>query len=161
MGDFYSHNIIWGSKTTNKRGQTLEKVIHSNNLCLCYQKSQTHLDPSPGTFSAIDITLSDSSVFIDNNWRVYKDPCDSDYYPIIMKNSTIENSEPQTKPPQWNFKKANWLSYKKLSLTTLIPKSNTNKEEFIIHFTNTLITITNKIIPQTRMNHGSQRCAKT
>ena len=38
---------------------------------------------------------------------------------------------------------------KTLCLTTLIPESNTNQEEPIIHFTNTLITITNKTIPKT------------
>ena len=64
MGDFNSHNIIWGSKTTNKRGQTLEKIINSNNLCLHNQKSQLHHDLSLGIFSAIDLTLSDPSILI-------------------------------------------------------------------------------------------------
>ena len=50
MGDFNSHNIIWGSKMTNKRGQILEKIINSNNLCLPNQNSQTHLNPSSGSF---------------------------------------------------------------------------------------------------------------
>ena len=99
MGDFNSHNIIWGSKTTNKRGQILEKIINSNNLCLLNQNSQTHLNPSSGSFSAIDLTLSNPSIFTDYNCRVYKDPCSSDHYPIILENSTIKNSEPQIKPP--------------------------------------------------------------
>ena len=149
--NFNSHNIIWGSKTINKRGQILKTIINSNNLCLHNQNSQTHLNQSSGSFSAIDLTLSDPSIFTDYNWRVYKDLCGSDHYPIIMKNSTIKNSEQQIKPPRWNFKRANWQSYKKLCLTTLIPESNTNQEEPIIHFTNTLITIVNKTIPQ---NHN-------
>ena len=70
MGDFNSHNIIWVSKTTNKRGQILEKIINRNNLCLYNQNSQTHLNPSSGSFSAIDLTLSDPSIFTDYNWRV-------------------------------------------------------------------------------------------
>ena len=59
---------------TNKRGQILEKITNSNNLCLHNQNSQTHLNPSSGSFSAIDLTLSDPLIFIDYNWRVYKDP---------------------------------------------------------------------------------------
>ena len=161
MGDFNSHNIIWGSKMTNKRGQILEKIINSYNLCLHNQNSQTHLNPSSGSFSAIDLTLSDPSIFTDYNWRVYKDPFGSDHYPIIMENSTIKNSEPQIKPLWRNFKRANWKSYKKLCLTTLIPESNTNQEEPIIHFTNTLITIANKTIPKTTINYGSQKSSKT
>ena len=105
MGDFNSHNIIWGSKTTNKRGQILEKIINrhkgivrSPDLSIYNQNSQTHLNPSPGLFSAIELTLSDPSIFTDYNWSVYKDPCGSDHYPMIIENSTIKNSEPQIKP---------------------------------------------------------------
>ena len=32
MEDFKSHNIIWGNKTMNKRGQTFKKIINRNNL---------------------------------------------------------------------------------------------------------------------------------
>ena len=61
--DFNSHNIIW-SKTTNKRGKTLENTI---NLCLQQQKFQIHLEPSTSTFSAINLTLSDPAIFIEYN----------------------------------------------------------------------------------------------
>ena len=151
MGDFNSHNILWGSKTTNKRGQTLEKIINNNNLCLHNRKAQTHLSSSSGTFSAIDLTLSDPATFIEYNWRVHEDSCGSDHFPIIIENTKPGKSDPQTvsKTPRWNFKKANWQAYKKLCLDTLIPETNTNQEEPIIHFTNTLIDIANKTIPKT------------
>ncbi len=54
---------------------------------------QVTFDPSSGTFPAIDLTLSDPSIFIEYNWKVYKDPYSSDYYPRIMENTIIENSE--------------------------------------------------------------------
>ena len=109
-------------------------------LILKNQKSQTHLDSSLSTLSTIDLTLIDTSIFIDCNWRVYEDSFNNDHYPIIMENTIIENSEPQriTKSLRWNFRKAIWQSYKKLCFTTLIPESNINQEESIIHFTNTL-----------------------
>ena len=59
--------------------------------------TNNHLNPSSGSFSAIDPSFSDTSIFTDYNWRVYKDTCGSDHYPIIMENSTIKNSEPQIK----------------------------------------------------------------
>ena len=34
MGDFNSHNIVWGCKEINKKGKILEKIINKNNLCL-------------------------------------------------------------------------------------------------------------------------------
>ena len=151
MGDFNSHNILWGSRTTNKKGQTLEKIINNNNLCLHNRKAQTHLSSSSGTFSAIDLTLSDPATFIEYNWRVHEDSCGSDHFPIIIENTKPGKSDPQTvsKTPRWNFEKANWQAYKKLCLDTLIPETNTNQEEPIIHFTNTLINIANKTIPKT------------
>ena len=93
MGDFNSPNIISGAKTTNKRGQIIEKILNNNNLCLNNRNSQTHLYPSSGLISAIDLTLIDLSVFIDYNWRVYKDPSSSDHDPIIMENSTIKKNQ--------------------------------------------------------------------
>ena len=115
MGDFNSHNILWGSRTTNNRGQTLEKIINNNNLCLHNWKVQTHLSSSSGTFSAIDLTLSDPATFIEYNWRVHEDSCGSDHFPIIIENTKPGKSDPQTvsKNPRWNFKKANWQAYKK------------------------------------------------
>ena len=73
-----------------------------------------------------------------------------------MENTIIENSKPKTipKPPQCDFKKANWQSYKNLCLTTLISESNTNEEEPLIHITDILIIIANKTIPITT-NPGS------
>ena len=119
MGDFNSHNILWGSRTTNKRGQTLEKIINNNNLCLHNQKAQTHLSSSSGTFSAIDLTLSDPATFIEYNWRVHEDSCGSDHFPIIIENTKPGKSDPQTvsKTPRWNSKKQTGKPTKNYALT--------------------------------------------
>ena len=134
-----------------KEVRPLKKIINNNNLCLHNRKAQTHLSSSSGTFSAIDLTLSDPATFIEYNWRVHEDSCGSDHFPIIIENTKPGKSDPQTvsKTPRRNFKKANWQAYKKLCLDTLIPETNTNQEEPIIHFTNTLINIANKTIPKT------------
>ena len=81
----------------------------------------------------------------------HKDPCGNDHDPMMIENTMIGNLELQsiTKLPWWTFEKANWKSYKKLCLTLLIPETITNQEESIIHFTNTLITIANKMISKT------------
>ena len=99
MGDFNSHNILWGSRRTNKRGQTLEKINNNNNLCLHNRKAQTHPSSSSGTFSAIDLTLSDPATFIEYNWRVHEDSCGSDHFPIIIENTKPGKSDPQPQKP--------------------------------------------------------------
>ena len=88
-----------------KRGQILEK-INSNNLCLHNQNSQTLLNPSSGSFFAIDLTLSNPSIYTDYNWRVYKDPCCSDHYPIIMEKFTMKKLRTTNKTPTMEFQKS-------------------------------------------------------
>ena len=56
------------------------------------------------------------------------------------------------KIPMMEFQKSKQEILQKLCLSTLIPESNTNQEEPIIHFTNTLITIENKTIPKTTIS---------
>ena len=34
LGDFNSHNNLWGCKDTNKKGKMLERVINENDMCL-------------------------------------------------------------------------------------------------------------------------------
>ena len=54
-----------GNLKTNKKGRDLEKLINDNNLCIWNDKSPTYLNPSTGSYSAIDIILSDPSSYMD------------------------------------------------------------------------------------------------
>ena len=114
-------------------------------------KLQTHLDPSLCTFSARNLTLSDPSIFIDYKWKVYKNPCCSDHYPIINEKHydwklRTTNSD---KIPTMEFLISKLAILQKLYLTTLIPETDTNQEP-MIYFTNILITISNKTILKTQ-----------
>ena len=132
--------------STIKRDQTGLTATNSEAI-LQDKNSQTHLNRSAGSFSAIDLTPSDTSIFTDYNWRVYTDPCSSDHYPIIMENSTIK----KFRTTSIKFQKSKLAILQKLCLITLIPESNTNQEEPIIHFTDILINIANKTSPK---NHN-------
>ena len=72
MEDFNSHNLIYVTKTTNKRGKTLEK---KSSIATIYaytvRNLRLRLDSSSVTLSAIDLFLSDPSIFRDYNWRIY------------------------------------------------------------------------------------------
>ena len=41
FGDFNSHNTMWGCRSTNHKGKTLENIINNNNLCLFSKTSPT------------------------------------------------------------------------------------------------------------------------
>ena len=114
--------------------------------------SDSSFDPSSGTFSAIDLTLSYTSILIGYNWRVYKDPCGSDHYPVIMKNTinwklrTTNNFQIPTIKLK---KKRNKLAIlqKTIPYYTNPLETNTYQGKPIIHVT--LIIMANKIILKT------------
>ena len=90
MGDFNSHSNVWGCRDTDQKGRIIEDVINRNNLLLYNNKSYTYLHPGTGTYSAIDLTLADASIFLDYSWKVHDDTCGSDHFPIILENSGPE-----------------------------------------------------------------------
>ena len=65
MGDFNSHSNVWGCRDTDNKGRIIEDVINRNNLLLYNNKSFTYLHPGTGTYSAIELTLADSSICLD------------------------------------------------------------------------------------------------
>ena len=64
MGDFNSHSNGWGCRDTDQKGRIID-VINRNNLLLYNNKSYTYLHPGTGTYSDIDLTLADASIFLD------------------------------------------------------------------------------------------------
>ena len=72
-------------------------------------KSNTYLHPATGTYSTIDLSLCDPSLFLDYNWKVHDDTCGSDYLPILLEDSTDELS---IRTPNWNMGKSNWDGFK-------------------------------------------------
>ena len=145
LGDFNSHNTIWGCRSTNHKGQTLENIINSNNLCLFNKKSPTHLDPSSATYSAIDLTLCDTSLFLDFTWRVYEDTCGSNHFPVVF-----ESLHPQDDDlPRWRLNKVNWEEFHSQCQKHLI----VNNTETIPEFSKKLINIVKTCIPHNPTIH--------
>ena len=109
MGEFNSHNEIWRSKKTDKKGKVIESSLNRHQLCIYNNKSNTYLHPATGTYSAKDLTICDPSLFLDYKWKVHDDTCGSDYLPILLEDSTDELSK---RTPSWNIGKANWDRFK-------------------------------------------------
>ena len=67
-------------------------------------KSQTYLDPSRATYSAIDLTLSDLGVFLYFYWRFYEDICGSGYFLIAIESVNLQAED----LPRWKLNQDNW-----------------------------------------------------
>lgn len=95
MSDFNSHSTFWGGKPTNTKGRRIAEFSYNNDLCLLNDGSSTFLHPGYGTYSAIDLTLCEPEIVTDFSWQVWKDPCGSDHYPLIIT-STEEDIQQDT-----------------------------------------------------------------
>ena len=149
MGDFNSHSNVWGCRDTDQKDRILQDVIKRYNLLLYNNKSYTYLHPGTGTYSAIDLTLADASIFLDYSWNVHDDTCGSDHFPIILENSGPELDE---KIPQWNLTRAKWDEFKNSCNLKLKSDANDTVEDNITYFSKTLISIAEESIPRTSSN---------
>ena len=149
MGDFNSHSNVWGCRDTDQKGRIIEDVINRNNLLLYNNKSYTYLHPGTGTYSALDLTLADASIFLDYSWKVHDDTCGSDHFPIILENSGPELDD---KIPRWNLRRAKWDEFKNSCILKLKTDANDTVEDNITYFSKTLISIAEESIPRTSSN---------
>ncbi len=104
------------------------------------------MHPANGTYSAIDLSITDASLIQDFNWSVHDDLCGSDHFPTILESVT---TTPQSSVPRWNFNKADWgrfadLCHEKITLDTFQDDSDP-----IQSFTNVLTAIATECIAKT------------
>ena len=136
LGDFNSHNPLWGGNTLDGKGQRVEQFMDNHSLCFLNDGSYTYLHPGYGTYTAIDLTITQPNLLLDFSWRVLDDLCGSDHFPIVIK-----HQGPATggREPGWR-------------LEALLPYSLTadihNSPEAIASFTDTLISIADETVPK-------------
>ena len=85
LGDFNGHNVLWGSKDNDHRGELIEDFITKNDICLMNDKSNTFLDEGKGTLSALDLSLCHPSLYLDFNWSVCEDQHGCYHFPIVIE----------------------------------------------------------------------------
>jgi hypothetical protein len=105
MGDFNGHNSFCGSKTTTDKDKTLADIFSQEGLCIFNDGTDTYLHPVNGSYSAIDLTVTDPSLLLDFSWKVHDDLCGRDHFPIILEslNSTIGE-----RPTRYKYDKTDW-----------------------------------------------------
>lgn len=56
LGDFNSHNTLWGSINTDQRGRKIGTILENPNINLLNTNQPTHFNISNGSLSSIDLT---------------------------------------------------------------------------------------------------------
>jgi len=147
LGDFNAHNPIWGSAQMNNRGKIIEEFINTNNLCILNDGSNTYLHPGYGTYSVLDLSITDPSLLLDFKWKVLDDTHGSDHYPILL---SYIRPKPQTLFQKWRFNKADWENFTHLCLLEITKEKYDILNEPVTSFTTDLIKIANKTIPKSK-----------
>ena len=135
---------MWFDKNTDQNGETIEKFILENNISLldedqftfCRGASQSH----------IDLTLVSPELLLDLYWDTYKDPCNSDHVPILIK--TV-NKHPNESKPRWNLNKADWTKFSQLAKFEKHPTEFNSIDSLCDYIVKVINDAANKSIPKT------------
>lgn len=111
-GDFNSHNLMWGSKNTDRRGKEIYKAFGKDSIVILNSNEPTHINMANGQMSNIDLSFSNASLAQRLEWNVYKNITSSDHFPIIIKYTPLTNDP--TPGEKWNLKKPDWALYSEL-----------------------------------------------
>lgn len=93
MGDVNSHSFTWGSYKLDSRGETIEQLLENPDIALLNNSEPTHINSSYNTFSAIDLTMADSSSIHKYDWMT------------LEVNYTT---------PKWKYDRGAWETYQLL-----------------------------------------------
>lgn len=127
LGDFNAHSQLWGSLSTNKRGEIIENCITSNNLmCINNRSEFTYYHPSSGTGTKIDLTLCNLNIATKLTWRTLEQ-IQSDHIPILI--STKNHSIPPTNSDDnINYSNMNWSNFKSTLESQPITQKHNNRD---------------------------------
>lgn len=124
MGDFNSHNTLWGSNNTDVRGKIIEEILQDNTIDVRNTGSPTFFSASHQTYTHIDPTLT-SNIPGNIQWQVLNNREFSDHYPILIE-ADINSTTISLKSSNWNFKKADWQKFRQLTDRINEIENNTN-----------------------------------
>ncbi|KAL4100873.1 hypothetical protein QTP88_020902 [Uroleucon formosanum] len=137
LGDFNSHNTLWGCNVTDHRGTKIETILNTNNINILNKGQATRVNSSNGNLSAIDLSFSSATISPNLEWDVIPELSSSDHFPIKITLCYTNTNEIHTRNPKWKLSNADWNIFqteieKNLSNSSF-PNKNTideNMEQF-------------------------------
>ena len=116
-GDFNAHMPELGYDRYNNMGREIEALCNGKpiNLLQSKQTLPTCLHRRHGTTSRPDLTLISTDLLSDTEIKVLDD-IGSDHLPILTTVTLCKSSKPKTpRRTFWNFKKANWIEFRRIT----------------------------------------------
>jgi ribonuclease HI len=123
IGDFNAPNTAWGYKTTTNIGAEVEDFINTSPICLINDPlstgTYTHYN---GSMTNPDLAMVHVNLFPHTKLNVHAGPTRRDHN-ILNIFRELDIVKVKKNPPRstWNFKKANWEEYERLTDKLLQP----------------------------------------
>ena len=134
MGDFNSHNTLWGDPGIDPAGRDIERIILNNDIGLLNTGSHTHYHKQTNTTTAIDLTMVPTNIIADYEWKVDRDLYGSDHFPIHIK---YLHATEVRRPPSYILNAADWRTFKLLTEINFPYHNNTCEQN--LHIFNTTV----------------------
>ena len=147
LGDFNAHNPLWGSRAIDHKGKAIEDLIDTNDIALYNDGSMTFHNINDDYYSALDLSISSSSIHLDFNWSVGDYLNGSDHFPIHLK---YTKNMPIETPPKWKVEEADWDKFSKgINLEREVETFDSHLDAYD-YFTQTVVSSAEISIPKTK-----------
>ena len=113
-------------------------------MCCLNNGNPTYFHQPNGTLSSLDLSLCDSSLYLDYNWEVDDDLHGSDHFPILLRHTKTENQETHQ---HLIFKKANWDLYSLIIQKRLEEEKTLESKDPLESFTSIILQCAREAIP--------------
>jgi len=112
LGDFNSHNILWGCNDTDQRGTIVQQILdNNNNINILNNGQATRISASTGNLSAIDLSLSSSTISPHIEWDTMPELSSSDHFPIKLTLKYTDSGNRHTRSLKWKLTNIKWDTY--------------------------------------------------
>ena len=114
VGDFNARHPLWGDTVTSLRGRILESFLTQHPCSVLNEACVTHYHPQTATFTAIDLTITSSSIAPNFSWYASEDLYNSDHFPVLL---VLRDDSCRRVPVRYIFDRADWELYRRLAVT--------------------------------------------
>ncbi|KAG5883337.1 hypothetical protein JTB14_033781 [Gonioctena quinquepunctata] len=146
----FIHNTMWGSERTFGRGKMIENVIDNCNINLLNTGSSTYFHVQSGSFSSMDLSISDPETAPLHTWHTLDSLYDGSHFPILISDNELKQVNIKEK---WKIAKANWELYSQtLKENTENINYSNDVDEAVEQLTNFMISAANNYIGKYSVN---------
>ncbi|GFV78719.1 RNA-directed DNA polymerase from mobile element jockey [Trichonephila clavipes] len=152
LGDLNAKHQSWGCSTNNDRGNDLLNADDDRALIFLNSGLPTHTSFSYGTSEALDITLVSPELHPHCDWDILSS-IGSDHLPILI-NVQINRKTVTSHKKFWNFKKANWDCFQRITEGSFDKRTTMDNLEQEWHsFKQVIIHASKQSIPRGNFKH--------